>query len=144
MSLYDQSRIAGAEDRHRAMIAAANHDAVFGQPLDLILMHILQRASRLFRAHPQVAPDDLDAARAHAPARFGARDAAAQSFGYQLVAEADAHERLLRFVNSPREILQRMNPVNVVVSRKARPGCQVGVASVERRRELAVANVEGL
>src|SRR5262245_64631001 len=126
------------------MIAAANHDAFFGQPLDLILMHVLQPASRLFGPHPQFAPDDLDAARARAPASFSARDAAAQSFGYQLVSEADAHERLLRLVNSPREIFQRMNPVNVVVSRKTRAGGQVSVASVERRRELAVANVEGL
>src|SRR5262245_58608646 len=126
------------------MIAPADHDAVLRQALDLILVHILQRASRLFRAHPKFSPDDLDAARAHAPARFGARDFTTKSFSHHLVAEADAHERFLRLVNSPREIFQRMNPANVVVSRKARAGGQVGVAGVERRRKLAVAYVEGL
>ena len=56
--------------------------------------------------------------RAHAPARFSSRDAPAQSFSHHLVAEADACEELLRFVNPPREILQCVNPVNIVVSQR--------------------------
>src|SRR5437899_1550654 len=58
------------------------------------------------------------------------------------MSEADAHKRLLRFVNPPQKIFQRVNPVDVIVSRKARPSSQVSVAGVERRRKLAVANVE--
>src|SRR5215813_1274217 len=116
MSLYAQHRIADAEHRHRAMIAPANHDAVLGQTPDLILVHILQSTARLFRPHPEFRTDDFDAVNAHAPASLGARDLAAQSFGQDLVAEADAYKRLLRFVNPPHEVFQRVNPADVVVS----------------------------
>src|SRR5262245_13937967 len=58
------------------------------------------------------------------------------------MAEADACKRLLRFVNPPHEVFQRVNPVDVVVSGKARASSQISVAGIKRRRKLAVANVE--
>src|SRR5262245_12000294 len=129
------------------MIAAADHDAAFGQTIDLILVHILQCASRLFGTHPGFrvfALNDFDVMNSRSPTRLGARDTTAQSFGYQLVAEADSHKRLLRFVNPPREVFQLVNPAHVVISRKSRAGDQVSVTRIERRRKFTVANVEAL
>src|SRR5215813_3064675 len=99
MSLNAQHRIADAEHRHRAMIATADDDAVFGQTLDLILVHILQSAVRLRGSHPVFSPDDFDAVNSHAPAGLGARNLAPECFSHDLVAEADAYKRLIRLVD---------------------------------------------